>query len=79
MSCIYKKSRYYREAKLEAVDVVEPLSYAFLNKESEVKKSRPIAKNGKTLSRFIMDSSLVRHISSLKSQRAEVERALKVN
>lgn len=59
--------------------MVEPLSYAFLNKEAEVKKSRPIAKNGKTISRFIMDSSLVRHISSLKTPRGEVERCLKVN
>mgnify|MGYP003456680596 CR=1 FL=1 len=75
MSCIYKRSKYYSSATLSPSDIVEPIGYKFLASEEK----RTITKKvyGETKNKFLIDKSLIRHISSLRTYSYDVPKFLK--
>lgn len=37
MTCIYRRSKYYEQAQLNPLDIVEPIGYKYLNQEQKSK------------------------------------------
>lgn len=77
MNCIFKRSKYYAQATLNPEDIAEPIGYKFLN-ATEDKKATRTKKHGEAKSIFLIDKSLIRHISSLRMQSTEVIKSLKI-
>lgn len=78
MSCIYKRSKYYTTATLNPQDIVEPIGYKFLN-ESESKMPSKPKKYGEAKNMFLVEKTLMRHISTLRTYPSDVVRNLKIS
>lgn len=75
-ACIYKRSKYYEEAALDPLDIVEPIGYKFLSEGNE--KRPPVKRNyGELKNKFLLEKSLIRHISSIRTPAYELPRALR--
>ncbi len=75
MSCIYKKSKYYSSATLSPFDIVEPIGYKFLAPEDKKPTTKKVY--GEAKNKFLVDKSLIRHISSLRTYNSDVPKFLK--
>jgi hypothetical protein len=78
MSCIFKRSKYYATATLNPQDIVEPIGYKFLNDGEEKKPIKP-KKYGEVKNVFLVEKTLMRHISTLRTYTADVLKNLKVS
>lgn len=77
MTCIYKRSKYYQQAALDPLNVIEPIGYKYLQQTSKPKIALK-KKEGEAIIKSVNDHSLTKQLSQRSAPLSDVEKYLKI-
>lgn len=77
MTCIYQKSKYYAQAQLDPLSIIEPIGYKYLN---DAQKPKPLLKKreGEAVPKSLTDITLTKLISARGTAHRDVEKYMKL-
>ena len=63
--CVFERSKYYQRAVADALKIVEPLGYSFL--ERKQKRTFEIVKGGTLTYKYVCDKPIFNYITGKKT------------
>ena len=78
MNCIYQRSKYYQQARLDPLQIVEPIGYNYLNQQQQSHTTHK-KKQGELIIKHLHLSSLTKRLSQNSLPFRELDRVLKIS